>query len=620
MSELSNFVLGAFRQVGGLIDPPSYGFYEVLLPEDVAHQWGVPAYQRLGFSDDPPPEAADQLVSEGAGTILGYGHPLVETLVEALRADPACTRVYINNVRLDKRGLFELAHEMFTFPNAYLSKTKLGSVAARLCHYVRFNFKAALITDEKRERLVSIVMDAQSGLPVPGLLEEEGLIRLEDRPAFEHLAPAPVRWLPGHQDALSPPVLEGLLERANRAAVDGLAEALKSLRRRAARHLDLDRARLTEYYDGIMRDLEQRIERTTSDARRASLEDKLVAARAEREAKLDDVEAKYRLRVELELINLQVIVQPKVILPVHVEDREVTVDRVVVWDPLLHRVEPWACDVCGRSATRLMLCSGGHLVHEDCLLPTQCVDCKRVYCRQCADQIDECVVCHRPVCRRSLNRCSACGRGTCHDHVGLCHAADGQPAVLPSSQPEPEPEEEEAAAGAKAKQKQKAQPESAGTDEAAASVSAPPRREARKQEEKKPARKAKSRKASRPPRPDLGPKPYKIEVYVEPRAPVVNAFVLTKGRKQIAVRSWELTDRGILVHCRCNKWYECPAHGQVLEPAEPSEIESQIEEQIEALRQEYGISSRQVFRYAVVRRANRPVTRVVLRGAWRDEG
>jgi len=115
------------------------------------------------------------------------------------------------------------------------------------------------------------------------------------------------------------------------------------------------------------------------------------------------------------------------------------------------------------------------------------------------------------------------------------------------------------------------------------------------------------------------PTPYKIEVYVEPRAPVVNGFVLTKGKKQIAVRSWELTDEGIVVTCQCEKWYRCPADGAVLEPADSSGIEAQIEEQIEALRREYGISARRVFRHAVVRGTPRQVPRLVLRGEWRKE-
>jgi hypothetical protein len=590
MSELADFMLDGFRQAGGLVEPPAYGVYEVLLPEEVARRWSVSVYQRLAFADELSAEVAD--LEEVA--VVGYGHPLVETLMEEARAEPACVWVYVNDLRLDKRGLLSLACKALAFPNARPSAVEHKGESTALCHYVRFNFKAALITDEKRERLVAVVMDAQAGFAVPELVHIDQLARLEEESTCGCLLPAPVRWLPGHE-VLSQPVLEGLLQRATHAALDELTAPLEALHRRAARHLELDRARLTGYYDDIARDLQRRIKRAEDPARRASLEEKLAAAQAERGAKLADVEAKYRLRVELELVNLQVIAQPKVLLPVRVGNRTASVERAVVWDPLLHRIEPLACDVCGRAATRLMLCSDGHLVHEDCLLAEQCVDCKRVYCHLCADQMGRCVVCDRPVCRHSLNHCAECERSTCREHVGLCHAADGQPARLPHPEP-PEP--------------------------------APPPPPAERVEEKPAAPQAveKKRKATVPisraarravKKPSSTPAPYKIEVYAEPDVPVVKAFVLAKGKKQFAVRSWELTDDGLLVICRCEKWYRCPVDGMVLEPADPAGIEAQIEAEIEDLRREYGVSARRVFRYAVAHGELRQVTRVVLRGEWK---
>lgn len=607
MSELADFVLDAFRQAGGIIEPPAYGVYEALLPEDVARRWDVPAYRRLAFAGESPTEVSD----EDDVTIVGYGHPLVETLVEDVRAEPACVQVYVNDLRLDKRGLLALAHKTLTFPNARLTEAPRKSRKASLCHYVRFNLKAALITDEKRERLVSVVMDAQSGFAVPELTHIERLARLDEKTTFGHLTPAPVRWLPGpgHKDgALSRPVLEGLLERATHAALDELAEPLGKLRRRAARYLELDRARLNGYYDDIARDLQRRIKRASDDARRTSMEDKLVTAQGEREAKLADVEAKYRLRVELELVNLQVIVQPKVLLPVRIGNRTAKVERSIVWDPLLHRVEPLACDVCGRAATRLVLCSGGHLAHEDCLLPEQCVDCKRVYCRLCADQMGRCVVCDRPVCVHSLNRCSVCGRATCREHVGLCHAADGEPAHLSPEPVPPLPVEIEI----------EPEPTLPPVEKVEKKPLSPPSPKSKKRKRKATvsAKQTPRRSVRKPPG---MPTPYKIEVYVDPRAPEVDAFVLTKGKKQVAVRSWELTDDGIQVTCRCEKWYRCLANGTILDPADASGIEAQIEAQIEDLRREYGISARRVFRYAIVRGASRQVPRVVLRGEWRKE-
>ena len=109
----------------------------------MARRWNVPAYQRLAFADESPPEVAD---AEDVA-IVGYGHPLVETLMEEGRAEPACVLVHVNDLRLDKHGLFALARQVLSFPNARLSQAERKGESAALCHYVRFNFKAALITD-----------------------------------------------------------------------------------------------------------------------------------------------------------------------------------------------------------------------------------------------------------------------------------------------------------------------------------------------------------------------------------------------------------------------------------------------------------------------------------------
>jgi hypothetical protein len=493
--------------------------------------------------------------------------------------------------------LLELARQTLTFPNARMFDVPGTVEAVALCHVIRFNFKAALITDEKRERLISVFMDAQAGVAVPELAQMDQLAILTEEPVYEHMAQAPVRWR-SDGGALSLPVLEGLLERATRAALVELDTPLQTLRSRAARHLELDRARLTEYYDEMARGLQQRIDRAFSDERRAPLESRLAATQAERQDKLADVEAKYRLRVELELINLQVINQPKVLLPVHIRHRSLQVERTVVWDPLLHRIEPIACDVCGKPGTRLMLCSGRHLVHDDCLHAEQCVDCKRVYCRLCADEISECAVCHRPVCRRSLNRCSECGRDTCHEHVGLCHAADGEPARIP-------PPDAAEPVGQPAVKESPKKPAPSPT---------PSRKRRTKRKSRRPATRQSRRASARAPRPAN----YRIEVYSEPDLPEVRAFVATKEGRQVAVRSWTRSEHGIAVQCQCEKWVDCPANGLVLEMPEDASLEALLEAEIEALRREYGVSARRLTRHALVSGSWRPVPRVALHGDWRE--
>jgi hypothetical protein len=47
---LDELVLGYCRQVGGLVEPPAYNIFEVLLPDDISTRWGIDPHQRFTFS------------------------------------------------------------------------------------------------------------------------------------------------------------------------------------------------------------------------------------------------------------------------------------------------------------------------------------------------------------------------------------------------------------------------------------------------------------------------------------------------------------------------------------------------------------------------------------------
>lgn len=96
---------------------------------------------------------------------------------------------------------------------------------ARVRHtYVCFNFKAALLSDEKQERLVSVLMDAHSGSRVP----QAEPIEMQDTavtpdPLLESLPDAPLRWQPKDGPPLKFPLdavtLSALLARAETAVL-----------------------------------------------------------------------------------------------------------------------------------------------------------------------------------------------------------------------------------------------------------------------------------------------------------------------------------------------------------------------------------------------------------------
>jgi len=583
MSELEEFVLGYIRQAGGIVEPPAYGVYEALLPEDLARRTRASPFQRLTFVDRAP---------EGA-TPLGYAHPLVEGMVEAALETPACARFYMNQVRLEKRGLAELGRKAFSFPNARLVESPRASEGRALFHLLQVNFKVALVTDEKRERFVSAWMDVQGGYPVEGLTAEMHL-PLESESRLPSLPVAALRWRPGHPpgDRLPPEALAALLEGAAQAAMEELGDAVERLQTRAARYLELDRARLEQYYGEMEADLARRMGRTQDEPRRAALRGKLEATQAERAAKLADVEAKYRLRLEFDPINLALIAIPKIQLPVQIENRHARAERLLIWDPWRHVLEPLACDVCRQPRTTLSLCAEGHLFCNDaaCAAPA-CVDCKRLYCQGCASQLTTCEVCQRPVCRKSLIRCDDCGRGACRQHVSLCHAAGGLPLKIQVLAPQPEVGAEPLPIAPP--------PEPPKTKEKKSVAAKPPRHEAP---------------------PALRQSSLRLDVQISTREPLITAFVHKVGRRGVAYRSWELVKDGVLVRCDCEKGLGCPAGGSIFLPALPAQIEAQLGAEIEMLLDEYDISPKRI-QYLVGSgpESFRRAPRLVLPARWKDE-
>jgi len=108
-------------------------------------------------------------------------------------------------------------------------------------------------------------------------------------------------------------------------------------------------------------------------------------------------------------------------------------------------------------------------------------------------------------------------------------------------------------------------------------------------------------------------------VYIHPESPVVEAYVLAKGQREIALRSWELGEEGIGVWCRCEKGHRCSVDGKVYRPARAGDIVVQIRTQVEDLAREYGVSARRVDWHAVTRGEMRRQAGPVLWGDWKSE-
>ncbi len=592
---LRDFVLGYCQQVGGLIEPPAYGIDEVLLPDEVAARWGLDAFLRLTF--DPALQLPSFATDKTGVTTLHYGHPLVETIVLELRKRSADTRYFINPSRLEKPGLPEIVNKLI-FSNARPTAGQTQRI--RMYHYVCFNFKASLVSDEKREHLVSLWMHLQGGYR---LVQNEikSKVILESHNDSRQLETALPFWhnLSPGENPLSPEVITALLDRSRQFILDEIASILTVAQKRSQHFLELDRARLNAYYTDLQRDLDKRLARA-DDERRPALESKLAALINERQSKLADAEQKYNLRLDLELINLAIIAQPKIELDVEISKRGVAAKRTVAWDPVRHLLEPLVCDVCGHPGDGLTLCESGHLAHSDCLAP-QCVDCKRTFCRLCTEKILTCVVCSSPVCAHSLIHCKICGRDTCQKHVSLCHAVDGQPQKLDSALAAP----------------------TASTTKNQ-SIQSPIAKNSRPRVDMGSNSKRKTGVKVPPTKKTTGTttqtKPVtaqRVQVDIEHTFPVVRAFALKKEH-EIAVRVWELTQDGITAKCHCEKGRNCPSDRMIHRPADELRIEGQLLRLIREFALEYHVPETKITFQRIISNEIFESQQLTLPSVWKD--
>ena len=576
-TSITELVLGYCRQVGGLVEPPAYGIYEILLPEDVAARWGIEPLQHLTF------EAANR---QDGVTYLHYGHALVETIVNELHWQSANGLFYINHVRPEKPGLYPAIEKALSFPNAKLFPVPAATEQIRLHHYIRFNFKASLIADEKREFILPVWMDVQNGYPVKGA-DIERLALLETENLYQNTPPAATFW--SNEPPLASKTVSTLLDRASQAVADELGETLGHMQKRLKRYLELDRARLNEYYSDLLKDGERRLQKAEAD-HRPVLEAKIAAITAERETKLADVEQKYHLQLQVELLNLAVITLPKLDLTVEIRMRTSVARRMVSWNPLLHIVEPLACDVCSQSGMTLLLCENGHLAHAECLAP-QCVSCKRIYCQKCAHEVQTCAVCERPVCVHSLTRCATCLRVTCSEHVGECHAVNGGPRTVTQIQEKP------------------VIITATSEDRAAPLKTGSPLKTGTAQKRQAPEAKTSLKKIN-----PTKPLADYLEIYADPADGTITAYIIARKR-ELATRRWRMTDEGIAVMCHCEK-PDCDQRGIVYRPG--GDIEEQMKYLLNKFQAEYHLPDNKV-RYFQIRKG-RPFEekKLMVPSNWKD--
>jgi hypothetical protein len=207
---------------------------------------------------------------------------------------------------------------------------------------VVFWFEATFTSDQKEQEVLPLAIDRHYGRQVRHLEQLLDPSRLGER--------------------FSPPLPEApSIDRcaayllAREQTVRTIAALANTRARELAERLDRQAVRMSKYYNDLAEELEEQRQRAAARGE----EDLKFAARRdalsrERDLRIAELRRKNALSVQLRLLNLLVIRQPKLL--VHAVARPATgapLPLELVFDPLIEAVEAPPCPVCQRPSFEL---------------------------------------------------------------------------------------------------------------------------------------------------------------------------------------------------------------------------------------------------------------------------
>jgi hypothetical protein len=327
---------------------------EALLPSEASKILQTPEQAVLYFNAEH---------AQSDGELVTFQSDFVDRLFALMQSNGNYAQLSLKDLYL-KQGAKGAAEQRFMVLNG-LGRSLDAN--ARHLSYAQFNFKYTAVSDEKKEGLVTAVVNEHtladaSLIPVQlNWVESVEQFHLTDFPQepFEKVYVAACR------------LAEPLIHRQ-------LAEFHKSLNRRLQRDIH----RLTEYYGSLIAEIRRKIARRGLEGKeREDEESRIRATEQELQRKIADQRDKYALKIHVEPVNLLRLFMPAMVVNFEARFRKTTRELPLVWNPLIKDFEAVPCQSCSIGLYSFNVCEDKlHTICADCF---KCAGCRRAVCHVC---------------------------------------------------------------------------------------------------------------------------------------------------------------------------------------------------------------------------------------------
>lgn len=344
VSELKGFAKGVFEVLGGVVEPLDADTFEILVPDEYVSYFQGQNTFRLQFS------VGHHTAQNQSCEVFTVGSKMFDCLIALFSEKGRFAKAYLNPLRLEAQNIEEKFCKRIHLLNA---KLELKSQSPEETATAVFCFKVSFLTDDKTEQLFSTAVNLTTCRQNESLLEEWDHIFLDAEPSYHGIASF-------HLSGLEP-----AYEKAKALVKQKIVPELDKIKAMQEKFLRRDLVRIEDYYAHLVSELHEKERRSQeNDAVLEKISHQKKAFELDRRKKFADAQEKYRLDVEIKLVNLLILYQPWIHAVMAIRTHAGEIERSFFWDPVLKAFDMY-CESCSQNCHAFFV-RGQKLICTEC--------------------------------------------------------------------------------------------------------------------------------------------------------------------------------------------------------------------------------------------------------------
>ena len=387
-NRLQTFVRELFEMNNAVVESPRDDILEVLLPANIYKNTPFNEYEKFYFDGE---KAGDK------GKLISFHTDVFDSFYQMLDGRGYAGLVELPKGYLKSSGFEQAVEERLVFTNGIFHFQKREE---KKVSYLFVNFLYTAVSEDKKEGIVQQAVNeyTMAGIDWPCPLSE---IETESPPIKSIITHSIKR--PGGHDQIELPlwktnektspknkflqdnIIKKSLQRASLIVQNKVRGLLVDFEKKLNHHLNRDIKRLNDYYGTIESEIRKKIvkKNLTGPEKEKELS-RIEATRKELGRKVNDQKDRYKMKIELQPINVLRVEATVNVLSLTLHRKKQSREVDFVWNPFLKQVEPLSCESCFVPITVLTFCDDSvHIICRNC---ATCRRCGKLNCRVCSQK------------------------------------------------------------------------------------------------------------------------------------------------------------------------------------------------------------------------------------------